>query len=262
MKRLGSLPLLLLCLVVLRPPAAWAWGTEAHRVIASIAEARLSPAARAGVASLLHGDTLASVSMWADQMRANHPDTVRWHHVMIPLDADNYVAARDCRPSAQGDCVIAALQRSAATLHDSNATWLSRLEALKLIVHLIGDEHQPLDCVSGIRSGYDVPVTFFGHRTDLHEVWDLQLIEHSGLRADQLSDRLKAKADAMAVDGTIVSWAEESHRVAREQLAALPADRVLGQAYYDAALPVVEQQLLRAGVRLAAVLNNIFAPAQ
>lgn len=93
-----------------------AWGRDGHQVIANLAQSRLSPAAKKGVAALLHGATLASVSTEADNIRNSHPETARWHYVNIPLTATAYDPARDCAPSPQGDCILAAVDRFTAIL--------------------------------------------------------------------------------------------------------------------------------------------------
>jgi len=98
----------LICIVVvvaaltLIPSEALGWGRDGHQVIANLAQSRLSPQARKGVAALLRGATLASVSTYADNYRNNHPETARWHFVNIPLDDGHYNPARDCAPSPQG----------------------------------------------------------------------------------------------------------------------------------------------------------------
>jgi hypothetical protein len=113
------------------------------------------------------GQTLVSVSAWADTVRKTPmPETYNWHFVDIPVDADppKYVAARDCKPAAGGDCIVAALEREVAVLKDPHAAPRTRAEALKFLTHLVGDLHQPLHCAErdGDAGGNGVPVIFFG----------------------------------------------------------------------------------------------------
>ena len=102
--------------LALVPTQGLGWGRDGHQVIADLAQSRLSPQARKGVAALLHGATLASVSTYADNYRNNHPETARWHFVNIPPGDGHYNPARDCAPSPQGDCIIAAIDRFSAPL--------------------------------------------------------------------------------------------------------------------------------------------------
>jgi hypothetical protein len=120
---------------------AHAWGVEGHQVIATLAEQQLTAAARQEVARLLAlepGETLASVSTWADEHR--NPQTAAWHYVNFPRGDCHYVAARDC---PDGSCVVEALNRQIEVL-GSSASDEVRLKALKYVVHFVGDVHQPL----------------------------------------------------------------------------------------------------------------------
>src|SRR5437016_2558976 len=105
----------LLTLALVVPGTARAWGPEGHRIVADLATARLTPAARAGVHALLGARSLADVSTWADDIKASRPETARWHFVDIPITRDTYRPAVDCR---HGDCSIAALGREQSTLAD------------------------------------------------------------------------------------------------------------------------------------------------
>lgn len=100
--------------LALVPSQGFAWGRDGHQVIANLAQSRLSPQARKGIAALLHGATLASVSTYADDFRNNHPETARWHYVNIPLRDGHYNPARDCAPSPEG-CQRSKMALSSAT---------------------------------------------------------------------------------------------------------------------------------------------------
>ena len=127
---------------------ALAWGDEGHRIAAEIAEQYLEPATARQVRELLaiqNATTLAQVSTWADQIRPQRRYTAPWHFVDIPIHPPPgtpaaYDAARDC---PRGDCVVAAIDRFAAVLRDKAAPARDRLEALKFVVHFVGDIHQP-----------------------------------------------------------------------------------------------------------------------
>src|SRR5919109_539363 len=102
-----------LCLALFVPELPLsAWGEAAHRAVARVAEQRLSPRATSHVRALLGRESLADVSLWADEVRdTTHPHTANWHFVNIPIASAGYVRQRDCRPSPEGDCVIAAIER-------------------------------------------------------------------------------------------------------------------------------------------------------
>jgi hypothetical protein len=183
--------------------------------------------------------------------------------VNIPLTADHYNPARDCAPSPQGDCIIAAIDRFSAVLADASRPADERAEALRFLAHFVADLHQPLHATTNNdRGGNDTKVTFFGQPTNLHAVWDYGLMEHTGLTVAAWTDLLNRLGMSEDGRGKPVQWAEESVRVAAEHCYRVPASHEIGQAYVDANLPVLRQQLFRGGVRLAVLLNAIFQRAQ
>ena len=254
-----------LSLISLLPLSANAWGVSGHRIVAMIAENHLTERARQRVTELLGEDvTLASIATFADEIRNSRPDTKQFHFVDIPLAANNYDPARDCRETEEGDCVIAAIERFRQELSSSSESAGRRRFALKFLVHLIGDMHQPLHCADdNDRGGNDVKVTWFGRSgkgINLHSVWDRLIIEEAGLGdvefAEALEEGLTAQSIQTRQRGTVTEWALEAHRAARDHAYRLPRNRRLGQAYYDRTFAVVDEQLLRGGLRLAKILND------
>lgn len=136
---------LALALMLLVPAACHAWGGEGHQLVALIAEDHLTPQAKAAVKELLDGAQIsdAEVASWADQIRRERRETAPWHYVNIPHDAQGFDRQRDGR---DGDNIIDALERQAKILPDKSAPREQRQEALKWVVHLVGDLHQPLHC--------------------------------------------------------------------------------------------------------------------
>jgi hypothetical protein len=258
---------------MLLPGPARAWGRKGHIIIASIAAKHLSPRARHAVAQLLPDQRLIDVANWADDIRAERPDTEFWHFVDIDLADNRYDAARDCRPTPHGDCVIAATERFKRVLADSNRTQNERAEALRFLVHLIGDVHQPLHCSDHHDAGgNDVEVTFFGQQMNphtqkhwnLHAVWDSGIIDRTGLSTESYARQLQGtlgEVDLAALEsGSVVDWALEAHRAAADHAyKTLPPNKRLGMAYFRENRPVVDDLLAKAGVRLARTLNDTFA---
>ncbi|MFB3853581.1 MAG: S1/P1 nuclease [Vicinamibacterales bacterium] len=262
MARLRMAVALLPALVVFVPPLpARAWGRGAHQVIANVAQARLSPAARREVAALLKSATLASIAGDADAWRNNHPETARWHYVNIPLHAENFDYVRDCRPSAEGDCIVAAINRLSDALRDRGKPEAERAQALAFLVHFVGDIHNPMHVVDDDdRGGNDTELVFYGRETNLHRVWDSGLFEQSGLTVTAWTLRLERLGIAADARGTPEGWAEETHREASRpayELVAAGRSADIGRRYLDATRAILERQMLRAGVRLAALLNAV-----
>jgi hypothetical protein len=260
-----------LSLVLAPTERASAWGSEGHRIVAEIAEQYLEPATARQVRELLaieNAATLAQVSTWADDIRPQRRETVPWHFVDIPIHPPAgtpaaYDAARDC---PRGDCVVAAIDRFTAVLRDSSAAPRQRLEALKFVVHFVADVHQPLHCADdGDKGGNAIHVTFMGRRTNLHAVWDSGIVAPA-VAGDERAYALQLVRAITPAElaawraGAAAEWANESFGVARRLIYSewphapgpLPAN------YETAALPVVNERLERAGVRLAAVINGVF----
>lgn len=274
---------LLVCLsLLLTAPAALAWGPEGHAIIADIAQRHLTPQAAHAVAQLLAREGLTrldQVSSWPDEIRKDHPETGPWHYVDIPLRAPRYVAGRDC---SQGACVVAKLPHFVRVLGNPAAPLQARLEALKWVVHLTGDIHQPLhDADHDDKGGNDVKLVYFGHPTNLHRMWDTNILEQAtGLRLGphysfdhaatrRVAMRLDAgistgQRHAWAPEGSVpvpvlaAHWADAAHALAaRVAYGDLPARRTghWSRHYQAQAWPVVRKQLEKAGVRLADLLN-------
>src|SRR5262245_2559055 len=176
--------LLVLGLLHLQIQDARAWGSEGHSIVAEIAQRNLSPAARAQIAELLpNGASLASLSTWADDIRPIFDKSFNWHFVSIPLDQTDYDPIRHCSDTPRGDCVINAIDRFTKILGDRSAPIDTRREALKYLVHFVGDLHQPLHTVKDFLGGNQFEVRFFVdprkktiEDTNLHAVWDTGLI--------------------------------------------------------------------------------------
>ena len=246
------------------PRLALAWGPEGHEVVALIAQQHLTPAAANAVEALLAlepeaGATLASVASWADRIRDK--STAAWHYVNLPRDADcQYAAGRDC---PGGECVVGALEAQVKRLA-SSALPAERLEALKWVVHLVGDLHQPLHVgFADDRGGNTYQLQAFGKGSNLHAVWDSGLLHEIEPNAAALAARLDA-ADAATrlpprpspsqpLGFAPAAWAQQSCLIASR--ADFYPPRELPAAYAQTFGPVVEAQLRDAGLRLAATLN-------
>ncbi len=238
------------------------WGRVGHRAIAIVAEERLSPAARRTVKRLLDGGSLADASTWADSIRPERPETSPWHYVNIPVIDSVYRPDRYCPHG----CVVTAYTTQLEILSDRSRPTAERTEALRWVVHLLEDLHQPLHAGDrGDRGGNDVQVTFHGRRTNLHWLWDTQLLEALGyddaLLATAIRNGIRAQEPLEAMTaGSVVDWVMQSHDIARDVVyPMLPSSLVIGDRYMLEVLPALQLQLVRASVRLTAVLDRALA---
>jgi|CXWL01.1.fsa_nt_gi hypothetical protein len=254
---------------------AFAWGASGHSIVAEIAQRRLNARAAERVDDLLgRGVSMASVASWADDVRDQRPYGYNWHFVSIPNAEPNFNAVRDCRTQYGGDCVLEELERLQNELRCSSDP-VRRAEALRYVVHFIGDLHQPMHTYGEARGGNDIAVNVDirgtvcrsgcpVQQTNLHSVWDTLLIERTvyawGAYVDRLEGGWLRTADAEAIrGGNVVTWAEQSHAAATRMVAMVPADGVLNESYYRDALLTLDSQLGAGGIHLAEYLNDTFA---
>lgn len=259
---------------------AFAWGKTGHRVVAAIADTQLSGLARAQIEQILApGESLDEAANWPDEMRAATGEfwqktATPWHYVT--LNGTLY----DHAPP-EGDA-LEALGRFSRTLRDPNASRADKQLALRFIVHLVGDLHQPLHvgkcCDKG---GNDVKVSWFGKPTNLHAVWDSQLVDDEQLSFSELAAKLERHISPKDVvewwDANPRDWISESAEI-RDTLYPTKADLPrppkgkkklkngalpdLSYTYVYKFTPLMERRLSQGGVRLAAYLNAVFAEAQ
>ena len=253
-----------------------AWGAQGHHVVARIAWALMTPAARDRASALLDAqgmDAFVAAATWADEVRPDRPATYNWHFVNIHVSETTYDAVRHCASTERGDCVIAAIARLRAELVDASRIPALKAESLKFLIHFVGDMHQPLHTIDNKdRGGNDVKVEALrgedGRATTLHGAWDTGLInlsdETEAARAQRLLVDLASRP--VAVDLDVVKWAEGNHDVATKVVyrypgftpAGPPATAVtLDAAYRAAAAQVIDRQLQLGGARLAALLNSL-----
>jgi len=266
---------LLASLAAIPPPAA-AWGSEGHQAVGYVAERFLTAAALAEVRSLVAPAGLQQVASWADEIRLQRRDTAAWHFVDTEITAAGYAAAVDCK---QGDCAIAAIDRHAARMADRSLPLTERQEALKFVVHFVGDLHQPLHaCDNRDRGGNAVKVHLANSgAANLHAVWDTATVVVLGKDAAAVGAALVAQARGLApaaratlAKGRPVDWAAESWAYCRDEIYARldggglqpggTGDRVLAlpDDYATQHAAAAADRLLRAGLRLAALLNARF----
>jgi hypothetical protein len=262
-----------LLLLALAASRALAWGADGHSIVAELAQRRLTPAARFEVERLLGpGVSLASVASWADDVRPARPETFNWHFVDIPVRHDGYDATVHCTPTPGGDCIVAALERERAILA-CRAGDGARRDALRFAVHFVADLHQPMHTVDEeqgangikvdveIRAGKCPKCSPRRTQDNLHAVWDTTLITQTAWNWGAYVTRLEvgwlASPEARGADaGTPVDWVLATHRAAARAWDWLPDGRLIGDDYYARAIPVIDQQLSLAGIRLARFLNE------
>lgn len=249
-----------------------AWGQNGHRIVGQIASEHLTPKTRKALLPLLGGDLLAEVGTWADEMRSDPAEfwqqhSTRWHYINVAAPKD-FDAGHYHTPQTKEEVkdIYGGILRCIAALKDKNTPLAERQFYLRFLVHLVGDIHQPMHTGRAEdRGGNAIAVKFFGELTNLHSLWDTELLESKNLSFSEFSTFIDTQdknlintyltsspadwlAESMALSATLYEGAKPIHNK--------PAELSYGYIYQQ--LPVAEQRLLQAGIRLAGLLNSIF----
>ncbi|HEX6901890.1 MAG TPA: S1/P1 nuclease [Thermoanaerobaculia bacterium] len=252
---------LLFALLLAAPAAANAWGPNGHRIVGRIAENHLTDEAARAVQCLLGPEGLAEAATWADEIRSDPAwrKADPWHYISIDDNETLETTARN----PDGD-VLEAMQRFEAVLRDPQAAPQAKREALRFLVHFVGDVHQPLHVGRrDDRGGNSIEVTWFSEKTNLHSVWDSHLIENEKLSFSDFAEFIDHPTlhELRTWQGaTYAEWVRESKDL-RARVYQI-GDGKLSFQYAYRNMPTVKRRLLQAGVRLAGLLNSIFASSE
>lgn len=303
---------------LLIPASAWPWGCEGHQAVAMIAEKHMNPHALEMANQLLRSqpidptlkrycgpspDPMADAATWADDLRSSRPEAGPWHYIDIPRGAPHSALAESC-PASTG-CVTSAIEHQLDLLRNEGTDAKARADALRFVIHFVGDLHQPLHCTTNNDMGGNcVPVAFFGmppvvknpqyetYAPNLHAIWDSGIIQRmKGSEsveqwASSLDQQFSAQMSAwQRGSAKPEDWAWESHQLAETVVYGrlpvtipiekpvlvtgcssdnhisqrmLKLDEEIGQHYQDAVAPVIDEQIAKAGIRLAMILNRLW----
>jgi S1/P1 Nuclease len=292
MRRLLSI---LLTLCIFSPFPAYPWWETGHQTVARIAAAHLTPAARTRIARIFDvpdtpdsvADALAKASTWADETH-KETNTGEWHYIDLTIQDHKSDIRERCKDD---NCNPARIRLFAEQLaghpaHPANTRW-SQLDALRYVVHFVGDIHQPLHAISDADLGgnceqLDPPV---GKAKNLHALWDGELVNALNTSDKALAEDLEGSIDEMGprrerelAEGKEEDWTWESHEIALRDIyrrLRIPVEPVefpasceqapaaikelkldIQASYISDMKPVVREQLIKAGLRLARLLNE------
>lgn len=239
---------------------AFGWGQKGHDTVAYIAECNLSPEAKAAAEELLDGKSIVYYSNWLDN--ASHTPEYAYSKTWHYKNVDAGVSYEDAPVNEKGD-IVTALNQQISVLGDTTKSRDERALALKMVVHLLGDIHQPMHLGhASDLGGNRTEVRYFKNPRNLHSVWDSSLVESAHKwsytewqqQIDRASDAEKAAITALA---SPEEWARETLGIATVVYEQTPEDYNIEYDYIARWTPVIEQQFLRGGLRLASVLNGI-----
>ena len=238
---------------------AFGWGQIGHRAVGQLAEWHLNRRAAKNINRILGPTSLAMVSTWMDEIRSDstYDYTNTWHWVTVPPGQTYDPTIQEPTGNA-----YETVQRLIGSLKSDTLSTQQEREHLMMLVHLVGDLHQPLHVGTGTdQGGNDVRVQWMGKASNLHRVWDSDMIDSKQLSYTELAAYLNRRADDAFVrqwQSTPPSdWLTEAMQL-RNTVYDVSEDGQIGYQYSYRNFPVVERQLLLAGVRLAGVLNEIY----
>jgi len=254
-RNMKKLVLVLFGLMVLTE--SFGWGATGHRATGLIAERYLTNKAEKRIRQILGGESLAMVSTWMDEIRADstYNYTTDWHWTTIP-DNGKY---EDVESNPDGK-VVMMIEKFSKDLKTGKLTARQEQEYLKMLVHMVGDIHQPLHVGKpGDRGGNDVKVKWFRNESNLHRVWDSEMIDDMKLSYTELAESL-GKPDKETLkkwqSTGVRDWAMESVTL-RPQVYDI-GNGSLGYQYSYKYFSIARTRMVQAGVRLAGLLNQIY----
>jgi hypothetical protein len=247
--------IIILCFVIiLLPSSIYAWGSKGHKIVAAIAKQCLSKQTTDSVQNYLGAMSFEDASVWMDEVRSDRTyDYLKpWHYVNVEKDK-TYVKTKDPE-------VVNEIEIAIATLKEKGVRDKDRINfALKVIFHLIGDIHQPLHCgYADDKGGNTMQVQYMGKGSNLHKVWDSEIIEDVNITLSdclKLANTLSANEKKKMQNNNVEVWMNEARELLPE---VYNFETKIKQDYIDKNKPVIEKQLVRAGIRLAMVLNETF----
>ena len=236
------------------------WGATGHRTVGQIADNYLKGKTKRKIAELLDGASLAVVSTFGDDIKSDkkYNNFYTWHYVNMPFG----VKYQDSEKNPLGD-MVTGIEKCKSVILDDNATKDEKAFYLKMLVHLIGDLHQPMHVgKKEDKGGNTIQVQWFGKGTNLHSVWDSKMIEHYNMTYTELADNAsKISKDEVAFlqQGTIADWVNDTQTYAvKVYNSAEIGDNLKFQYMYNN-FGMVRSQLQKGGIRLAKVLNELFS---
>ncbi|HWS41368.1 MAG TPA: S1/P1 nuclease [Arenimonas sp.] len=268
-------------LLVLVSQNAFAWGATGHRTVGLIAQQHMTPAALKKSQELLEGHSLAYVASWADEIRSDpkkYGDTFNWHFTTWQDEDEQHGAGQE---NASTGFLLSQVSNQIAVLKNVKSSQGEKAVALKFLVHLMGDLHQPLHVGGGNdQGGNTCKVTWHGKPVNLHSVWDNSIIDGTNLSYSELADFASQNHSKEQItkwqNGNLNTWSAESKALRRhiypaevqtpltpityltycQKNVAPEAMPKLGYEYSYEFFPVVQERLFQAGVRLAKILNE------
>ena len=259
MKQLITLILALTILTSFQSYAGDDWSATGHRVVGKIANQYLTSKTKRNIKKILNNKSLDFVSTFADDIKSDkrYNEFYTWHYINMPLD-QNY---EDSEKSSSGD-LVSGINYCIKVIKDNNSSNDDKAFYLKLLIHFVGDLHQPMHVgLVEDKGGNDFKLQWFYKDSNLHSVWDREMIDGYGMSYSEIADNANIlnKNQVKAIqEGTVVDWVNDTHKLTRQVYANVKPNDNLRYSYSYDNFETVRSQLQKGGIRLAKVLNDLF----
>ncbi len=237
---------------------AYDWGQTGHRTTGAIAEKYLSRKAKKAISELLDGESLALTSTYADEIKSDgiYRSYGPWHYVNVPFNS-----TYEMHPKSERGDLIAGIDICIEKIKSTLTSKEEKAFHLKLLIHFIGDLHQPLHTgISEDKGGNDFQVQWFNKGTNLHAVWDTKMIDSYGMSYSELSTNMpefSKKQRKFIAAGSHRDWMEESRMLVKDIYKNTTSGEKLSYRYMYDYFETLKGQLNKGGIRLASLLNEL-----
>jgi hypothetical protein len=246
------------------PAQTMAWGTNGHRITGQIADSYLTAKARKAIQAILGNESIAMAGNWGDFIKSDpaYNYVFNWHFV----DFDENYTYNEMLAHFKTDTAANAynkIQFLTAELKKKNLGLAKKVMYLKLLIHFVEDVHQPFHTAhASDKGGNDIKLFWFNNPTNLHTIWDSQLIDFQQLSYTEYTAAINHSTATQRAEwqkAPLTQWIYESHQLAEKAYSEVKPDDKLSYNYNFKNIATINQQLLKGGVRLAGLLNQIFS---
>lgn len=255
--------LLLGIAIIYLPVQTMAWGTNGHRISGQIADSYLTPKARAAIKAILGNESIAMTSNWADFIKSDpqYKYLSSWHYI----DFDKEYSYPEMQAFLKQDTAVDAYTKMnflIGELKKKNLPKANKLLALRMLIHIVEDVHQPMHTAhTDDKGGNDIKLTWFNNQTNLHSIWDSQLIDFQQLSFTEYVTWINHPTVAQRAEwqkAPISQWLYESSQIATKIYAGVKdGDKINVYKYNFDNIETLNNQLVKGGVRLAGLLNQL-----
>ena len=245
------------------PHFCYAWSLEGHRVCGEIASHHISKKAQLAIASILGDESIAMASNWADFIKSDtaYSYISPWHYIDLP-DSLNYTLLKDFLKADTAADAYTKINFLTAQLKSRSLSKKEQAMYLKLLIHIVEDIHQPLHTIGTEKGGNGIKVMWFNESSNLHKLWDGDLINFQQLSYTEYAaalDHAKTEQIKTWQQQPISQWLLDSYLIGEKLVAERNAgNEKLGYVYNYNYIGTLNEQLLKGGIHLAKLLNDIF----